>query len=78
MANGISSVQADSFTLAGTNYREIFTAHDISASAVSITFGDLSDAISVSSLVLRRLLLLGAMEPTSVRRSLNLISVPLT
>ena len=45
------SVQADSFTLAGTNYREIFTAHDISASAVSITFGDLSDAISVSSVV---------------------------
>ena len=44
-------MQADSFTLAGTNYREIFTAHDISASAVSITFGDLSDAISVSSVV---------------------------
>ena len=50
-ANGISSIQVDSFTLAGTNYREIFTAHDISASAVSITFGDLSDALSVSSIV---------------------------
>ncbi len=49
-ANSVSSVDAQTFTLAGGNYREIFSAHDISASAVTISFGDLSDALSVSSI----------------------------
>ena len=50
-ANSISATNADSFTLAGTNYREIFSAQTISASAVSVTFGDLSDAFQVSSII---------------------------
>ena len=49
-ANGISAINANSFTLAGTNYREIFASETISASAVSITFGDLSDAFRVSAI----------------------------
>ena len=50
-ANGISAVNADTFTLAGTNYREIFTSDTISASGISVTFGDLSDAFAVSAMV---------------------------
>jgi hypothetical protein len=48
-ANGISSANVNgTLTLDGTNYREIFTANDLSASGMSISFGDLSDALTVS------------------------------
>ena len=50
-ANGVSAVNVDTFTLNGTNYREIFTSDTISASGVSMTFGDLADAVSVSAIV---------------------------
>ena len=49
-ANGVSAVNVDTFTLNGTNYREIFTADTISAGGVTITFGDLSDAVSISAI----------------------------
>jgi len=38
------------FTLNGANYRDLYTADQISASAVSVTFGDLSDGFVASSL----------------------------
>lgn len=50
-ANGISAINADTLTLAGTNYREVFTSDTISASAVTMSFGDLSDALAVSAIV---------------------------
>ena len=43
-------MNADTFTLNGTNYREIFTSDTISASGVTITFGDLSDAVSIPAI----------------------------
>ena len=39
-----------SFTLSGGNYREIFTADKVSASAVNISFGELSDAFAASAI----------------------------
>ena len=49
-ATRISSIATDTtFTLNGGAYRERFDVNDISASAATITFGDLSDGFSASA-----------------------------
>ena len=50
-ATRVSSIATDStFTLSAGSYRERFDVNDISGSAATITFGDLSDGFSASTI----------------------------
>ena len=69
-ATRVSSIATDStFTLSAGSYRERFDVNDISGSAATITFGDLSDGFSASTISVTSLDFNGGTGATLVPQS---------